>query len=156
VKKAALAVSSVRYRKTRVVIVMTERSGCVAGTIAIFDDDVAILDVMRDTLTEEGYRIVTETTADDALTIVLRERPALVILDFWMADRAAGLQALRLIREHPETTTTPGLICSADHTALLDYVDDWRALGCETLAKPFGLYDLLERVSRLAGASDAP
>lgn len=127
-----------------------------AGTIAIFDDDAAILDVMRDALTGEGYRIVTETTADDALTIVLRERPALVILDFWMADRAAGLQALRLIREHPETGATPVLICSADRAALLDYVDDWRALGCETLAKPFGLYNLLERVFRLAGASDAP
>lgn len=127
-----------------------------AGTIAIFDDDIAILDMMRDALTGEGYRVVTNTTADDALPVVLGERPALVILDFWMADRAAGLQALRLIREHPETGTTPVLICSADRTALLNYVDDWRALGCETLAKPFDLYDLLERVSRLAGASDAP
>ena len=127
-----------------------------AGPIAIFDDDIAILDVMRDALTEEGYRVVTETTADDALTVVLRERPALVILDFWMADRAAGLQALRLIREHSETSTTPVLICSADRTALLDYMDDWRALGCETLAKPFDLYDLLERVKRLAGVSGGP
>lgn len=137
-------------------IAVRERSGRVAGTIAIFDDDVAILDVMRDALTEERYCIVTETTADDALAVVLRERPALVILDFWMADRAAGLQVLRLIREHPETDATPVLICSADRTALLDYVDDWRALGCETLAKPFDLYDLLERVSRLAGTSDTP
>ena len=121
-----------------------------AGTIAIFDDDAAILDVMRDTLMGEGYRVVTETTADDALAIVLRERPTLVILDFWMAGRPAGLQALRLIREHPETGATPVLICSADRTALLDYVEDWRALGCETLAKPFDLHDLLEQVARLA------
>ena len=120
-----------------------------AGTIAIFDDDAAILDVMRDALAEEGYHVVTEMTADDTLAVVLRERPALVILDFWMADRAAGLLALRLIREHPETSATPVLICSADRTALLDYVDDWRALGCETLAKPFDLGDLLAHVARL-------
>ncbi len=53
-----------------------------AETIAVFDDDAAILDAMRDVLTEEGYRIVVERTADDALAIVLRERPALVILNF--------------------------------------------------------------------------
>ncbi|MDQ2787959.1 MAG: response regulator [Chloroflexota bacterium] len=118
-------------------------------TIAVFDDDAAILDVMRDALADGGYRIVTETAADNALTIVLHERPALVILDFWMADRPAGLQALRLIREHPETDAIPVLICSADRAALRDYADDWHALGCETLAKPFDLEDFLEQVARL-------
>ncbi|HEY8292913.1 MAG TPA: response regulator [Thermomicrobiales bacterium] len=122
-----------------------------ARTIAVFDDDAAILDLMRDALAGEGYQTVAETTADDALAIVLRARPALVILDFWMAGRAAGLQALRLIREHPAIGATPVLICSADHAALFDYEEDWRALGCETLAKPFDLNDLLERVGRLAG-----
>lgn len=120
-----------------------------ARTIAVFDDDTAILGMMRDALTEEGYHIVAETTADDALAIVLREQPTLVILDFWMADRAAGLQALRLIREHPETRATPILICSADRAALRDYAEDWHALGCETLEKPFDLDDLLERVARV-------
>ncbi len=66
-----------------------------------------------------------------------------------MAGQAAGLQVLRLIREHPQISATPILIYSADHTALFDYKDDWRALGCETLAKPFDFADLLERVVRL-------
>ena len=120
-----------------------------ARIIAVFDDDAVILAMMRDALTGEGYNIVVETTADNALAIVLRERPALVILDFWMADRPAGLQTLRLIREHPETGATPVLICSADRAALRDYAEDWHALGCETLEKPFDLNDLLERVARL-------
>lgn len=124
-----------------------------ARTIAVFDDDSAILAVMRDALIAEGYHIVAETTVDDALVIVLRERPTLVILDFWMAGRPAGLQALRLIREHPEISATLVLICSADRAALRDYAEDWHALGCETLAKPFNLDDLLERVARLMEAS---
>ena len=118
-------------------------------TIAVFDDDAAMLDAMRDILTDAGYRVVGETTADGALAIVLRERPAVVILDFWMAGRAVGLTALRLIREHPETAAIPVLVCSADRTALREYADDWRALGCETLAKPFALDELLERVAQL-------
>lgn len=134
---------------------MEERSGRVTRTIAVFDDDATILDMMRDALTEEGYGIVTDTKADDALAIVLRERPTLVILDFWMADRPAGLQALRLIREHPEIRATPVLICSADRAALRDYAEDWHALGCETLVKPFDLNDLLEQVARLVDASRA-
>jgi DNA-binding response OmpR family regulator len=123
----------------------------VAKTITVFDDDTDFLDLMRDTLAESGYRVVAEPTADAALAIVLRERPSLVILDFWMAGQGAGLTALRLLREHPETAALPVLICSADHTALDDYADDWHALGCETLAKPFDLNDMLARVARLAG-----
>ncbi|MDQ6906521.1 MAG: response regulator [Chloroflexota bacterium] len=118
-------------------------------TIAVFDDDATILDAMRDILTDAGYRFVGETTAENALAVVLHERPAVVILDFWMADQAAGLAALRLIREHPATAATPVLICSADRAALREYAEDWRALGCETLAKPFDLDDLLDRVAGL-------
>jgi DNA-binding response OmpR family regulator len=123
----------------------------VAEAIAVFDDDAEFLGLMHDVLTEAGYRVVAETAADDALAIALRERPALVILDFWMAGQGAGLTALRLIREHPETAALPVLICSADRTALNDYADDWHALGCETLEKPFDLDEMLEQVARLVG-----
>ena len=123
-----------------------------ARTIAVFDDDPAFLDLIRDVLAAAGYRIVTETTVNETLAVVLRERAALVILDFWMAGRGDGLAALRLIRDHPETAATPVIICSGDRTALHDYADDWRALGCETLEKPFDLDDLLRHVARLTGA----
>ncbi|MGI8856319.1 MAG: response regulator [Thermomicrobiales bacterium] len=127
-----------------------------AKTIAVFDDDTDFLELMRDVLTGAGYRVVAETSADEALAIALRERPALIILDFWMAGRGAGLTVLRLIREHPETATLPVLICSADRTALDDYADDWHALGCETLTKPFNLDEMLARVARLAGEEGSP
>jgi len=123
----------------------------VAGTITLFDDDPEFLGLMNEVLTGAGDRVVAETEADAALETVLRERPALVILDFWMAGRGAGLTALRVIREQPEIAATPVLICSGDRTALDDYAEDWRALGCETLAKPFDLDDMLDRVTRLAG-----
>ncbi|HEY7908051.1 MAG TPA: response regulator [Thermomicrobiales bacterium] len=127
-----------------------------AKTIAVFDDDTDFLDLMRDVLTEAGYRVVAETTADAASDIVLRERPALVILDFWMAGQGAGLTALRLIRERPETAALPVLICSGDRTALNDYADDWHALGCETLEKPFDLDVMLDQVARLVGQEHQP
>jgi DNA-binding response OmpR family regulator len=128
----------------------------VAKTIVVFDDDTDFLDLMRDVLIEAGYRVVTETTADAAATIVRRERPGLVILDFWMAGQGAGLTALRLIRERPETAATPILICSGDRTALNDYADDWHALGCETLTKPFDLDEMLAQVARLIGGETPP
>ena len=127
-----------------------------AKTIVVFDDDPTFLELMRDVLTEAGYRIVAETTASAASALVLRERPALVILDFWMAGQGAGLSALRLIREQPETAATAVLICSGDRAALHDYADDWRALGCETLTKPFDLDAMLAQVSRLVGSETPP
>ena len=111
---------------------------------------------MRDTLDEAGYRVVAETTADTALDIALGEHPALVILDFWMTGQCVSLTALRLIRDRPETAATPILICSGDRTALHDYADDWHALGCETLSKPFDLDVMLAQVARLTHTADEP
>ena len=120
------------------------------ATIAVFDDDLAFLDRMRDALVGAGYRVVCAAGAGNPLALVLRERPDLVILDLWTAGESGGLRALRLIRDAPQSATTPVLICSADHAALRDYAADWWALGCETLAKPFDQDDLLARVARLA------
>jgi DNA-binding response OmpR family regulator len=118
-------------------------------TIVVFEDDYALVDLLREVLADAGYRVVTDTSVAHALPLVLRERPALIILDFWIGGQPAGLHVLQQLRDRPKTASIPVLLCSADRDALYDYAQDWRALGCDILLKPFTLDTLLERVQQV-------
>lgn len=114
--------------------------------IAVVDDDDAFVGLMREVLTDEGYRVVAGTVAGDAPALIAREQPALAILDLRMDDAASGLTILRALRDEPATAALPVLICSADLTFLRDHDSDLRALQCEVLPKPFDLQTLLDTI----------
>lgn len=123
--------------------------------IAVVDDDDAFVDLMREVLTDEGYRVVTGTAEESAATMVARERPALAILDLRMAEAGSGVAILQTLRDDPATATLPVLICSADLIFLRDHADDLRALGCRTLPKPFDLDALLSAVRAMLSSTPA-
>ncbi|MEK9941573.1 MAG: response regulator, partial [Gammaproteobacteria bacterium] len=57
-----------------------------ANTILVVDDEPDIRDIIRDVLSDEGYRVSTAANAQDARSKFAAERPALVLLDIWMPD----------------------------------------------------------------------
>ncbi len=62
-------------------------------TILVVDDDEAIRILLKEELTEEGYRVITAGNARDALKMVEQEPLDLVILDIRMPGMD-GLEAL--------------------------------------------------------------
>lgn len=62
-------------------------------TILVVDDDEAIRILLKEELTEEGYRVITASNARDALKMVEQEPLDLVILDIRMPGMD-GLEAL--------------------------------------------------------------
>jgi DNA-binding response OmpR family regulator len=123
--------------------------------IAVVDDDAAFVDLMREVLTDEGYRVVVGTAEEDAAAMVAREHPALAILDLRMATAGSGVAILRTLRDDPATATLPVLICSADLPFLRDHADALRALDCRTLPKPFDLDVLLCTIRAMLGDTPA-
>jgi DNA-binding response OmpR family regulator len=121
--------------------------------VAVVDDDVAFVDLMREVLTDEGYGVVVGTAEEDAAAMVARERPALAILDLRMAEAGSGITILRALRDDPATATLPVLVCSADVIFLRAHADDLRALGCQTLPKPFDLDTLLRTIRAMLGGT---
>ncbi len=65
--------------------------------ILIVDDEPNILKVIEDILTDEGYRVRTANTGEEALAEVQRASPDLVILDIWLPGMD-GLQALDILK----------------------------------------------------------
>jgi UDP-3-O-acyl N-acetylglucosamine deacetylase len=66
--------------------------------ILIVDDEPGILSTLGGILSDEGYRILTSTSGEEALSLYEGERPAVVFLDIWLADRD-GLETLQALRE---------------------------------------------------------
>lgn len=112
--------------------------------ILVVDDDPAIRATVRDVLESEGYRVVTATNGAEALEILLRARPAAVLLDM----RMPVLDGWGLARElKARSISVP--ICVM--TAARDSARWAREIGADAhLAKPFNLVDLLDELERLA------
>lgn len=65
--------------------------------ILVVDDEESYCEMLRELLEAEGYQAVVATGGDEALETYLRERPDLVLLDFWMPGKN-GLETLRELK----------------------------------------------------------
>ena len=112
--------------------------------ILVVDDDETILELIKDSLTDEGFTVWPERNGFEALVTIDRLRPALVICDVMM-PRLSGLDLLKATRNRPETRDIPFIMVSA-----LDRAEDVQAglaLGAtDYLTKPFKASELLGKV----------
>ncbi len=117
--------------------------------IAVVNDDTAFLDLMYDLLEDlEGYEVLICRESDQVYDYVKREQPDLVILDIVMGREEAGWRVLNLLTLDPATRPIPVLVCSAAVQSLREHDDTLRAMGIETIPKPFDLDALLSAIER--------
>ncbi len=122
-------------------------------TILVVDDKSNIRTLLRDYLSEEGFRVVTAETGRDALYVARHEKPDLILLDIMMPEMG-GYEFLRAYRKE---RNTPVILL----TAKLEESD--KVLGLELgaddyVTKPFGMRELLARVRAVLrrGRQDTP
>ncbi len=122
--------------------------------IAAINDDTVFLDLLYELLTEEGYEVHVLKEANSAFERVRELKPDAIILDIRMDHPVAGWQVLELIKLEPTLTNVPIVICSADLIALQERASHLQSKGCEILAKPFDLDDLLGVLRRIMPPAD--
>ena len=111
--------------------------------IVIIEDDPGIRTVLRLALKGAGFTdVIAEERGDNGLEIVLRERPALVILDLMLPD---GLAVCREIRRTPAVAATPIVMLSAKSTEE-DIVRGLELGADDYVTKPFSKAVLIARV----------
>ncbi|MGH2346367.1 MAG: response regulator, partial [Chloroflexota bacterium] len=66
-------------------------------TILVADDDLKITEMLRRTLTYEGYIVLTAVDGQEALDKAQAHRPDLVVLD-WMMPRLSGIEVAKRLR----------------------------------------------------------
>lgn len=85
--------------------------------ILVIDDDQEILNLIRLSLEQAGFRVIRTTKSEEGLAMVLQEKPDLLLLDVMMPD-IDGLELLRRVRRHPTMGKMPAIIISARASSL--------------------------------------
>ncbi len=109
------------------------------------EDDQRVRDSLERALRFEGYQVHTATDGGDALDLLTRVQPDVIVLDVMMPV-VDGLAACRRIRE--KGIRTPVLMLTARHE-VADRVAGLDAGADDYLVKPFDLEELLARLRAL-------
>jgi len=112
--------------------------------ILVLDDNQDILDVIQEALSYEQFDVRITSVSEHILDAIQIFQPHLVILDYKL-NGPHGDDICRRIKTHPQLMNIPVIICSAYLTSA-----DLLACGCDaTIAKPFGLNELMDKVNGL-------
>lgn len=114
----------------------TERRG--GDSILVVDDEPQILDVLSQFLTQRGYGVRVASGGTEALSLMERENPSLLILDIYMPGMN-GIGVLRQLFEKKSAVPVILLTGSQDEKLLAESLD----LGVvEIIGKPVDLEQL--------------
>jgi two-component system KDP operon response regulator KdpE len=111
------------------------------STILIVDDEPQIRRVMRTTLSSNGYTVIEARSGEEALEIMRKERPELVLLDVNMPG-IGGLEVCREIRDQSDVAIIMLTVRNTEHDKVLALdagADDY-------VVKPFSIEELLARI----------
>jgi two-component system phosphate regulon response regulator PhoB len=119
--------------------------------VVVVDDDPGLLELIELMLTSQGDTVFPCADVRDAVELIRRVLPAVVLLDLQTSgDREAGLVVLAQLRADKLMATIPVILMSADHGALTRHAARLRALGATSLRKPFYLDRLCQMVQQAA------
>ena len=112
--------------------------------ILIVEDEAAIQELIAVNLGAAGHNVLRAADAEQALTIIHRILPDLVLLD-WMLPGQSGLAIARNLRGGERTRTVPIIMLTAK-SAEQDKVMGLEAGADDYVTKPFSPRELLARI----------
>jgi DNA-binding response OmpR family regulator len=110
-------------------------------SVLIVDDNEALRDIVRETLQEDNYEVLSAARAEEALSILKAQKVDTILLDLMLPD-GNGLDLIAMIREH---TDAPVIVISGKG-ALVDKVVGLEMGADDYLSKPFEMKELSARV----------
>jgi DNA-binding response OmpR family regulator len=122
--------------------------------ILVVDDKASLRTLVRDYLTQQGFRVSTADNGQNALYTARHDKPDLILLDIMMPE----MDGYEFIRAYRRESDTPIILL----TAKLEESD--KVIGLELgaddyLTKPFGMRELVARINtvlRRAGKVQVP
>ena len=113
-----------------------------APLVLVVDDEPDVRALLRDMLNTAGLRVIEAGRVLEGVELARQHQPDVITMDLMLPD-LDGFEAIRLLREQPETRDTPVVVLSAIEVE----PGDPRALGATVgLVKPFTSADLLKAI----------
>src|SRR5690348_2830786 len=114
-------------------------------SILVVDDDESTRDLLSELISEEGFRVVTSSSGEEALEIGSRESFAVIISDMKLGPNLNGLDVLRAYKAiQPESEVILITAFGSMETA----IEAVKAGAFDYLSKPFKLDEVLLIVGR--------
>jgi CheY-like chemotaxis protein len=120
-----------------------------ARTILVVDDDDDVRSLIRAVVERRGYRVVTAADGAEALDLIARAAPDLVLLDVDLPG-ADGPAVCRRLKADPATRAIPVLVLTVD-TREADRQRGLAAGADGSVTKPFSPRSLLDRLGAHLG-----
>ena len=117
--------------------------------VLIVEDEPEIQDLIGDLLLLEGYDVHTLDRIPHGLDGIRRLGPDVIVLDLRLPG-VGGVELLRLLAADRQLSSTPVVICSGAGDLRAAHAEEFASLGCEVVAKPFELDEILGAVRRAA------
>ncbi len=112
--------------------------------LLVVDDTPANLQTLAAILKEKGYQISVATNGRQALEVVARVQPALILLDVMMPEMD-GFETCRRLKADEHSRDIPVIFLTAK-TETTDIVQGFELGAVDYVAKPFNTHELLARV----------
>jgi len=116
-----------------------------SSRILVVDDTPANIQVLASTLKQKGYQISVATNGQQALDILARVKPDLILLDVMMPG-LDGFETCRRLKASSAWREIPVIFLTAK-TEVADIVKGFEAGAVDYVAKPFHAHELLARVN---------
>ena len=127
--------------------------------ILVVEDEPDISKLVSYNLAQERFKVLTAEDGEQALKVIQREKPNLVVLDL-MLPGLSGMEVCKILRDRPETAKLPILMLTAKASET-DRVVGLEMGADDYLAKPFSPREMVARVrailrrANLAASNDS-
>lgn len=115
-------------------------------TVLIVEDEEDAADLFAEMMRVSGFRVLKTIKSSPAISIMLAEKPDLVLLDIMMPE-ISGLDILRQMRSDPALAGIPVIVVTAKSMPT-DIKNSMEAGASTYLTKPVGFLELKEAVER--------
>ncbi len=123
---------------------MTNQPPPAENRVLVVDDTPANIQMLAAILKENGHQVSVATNGRQALEVIGRVQPALILLDVMMPEMD-GFEACRHLKENAEWKDIPVIFLTAK-TETADIVRGFELGAVDYVAKPFNSHELLARV----------
>lgn len=120
--------------------------------ILVIEDVPQILELLEVTLRYKGYDVITALDGKEALEIIEKQKPDLIITDILMPKLDGFMLAYRL-RSHPETQSIPIIFLSATYVTREDKEFALNLGAVSFLEKPVDTDEFLNNVAKVLNES---
>jgi len=124
--------------------------------ILVINDTQEILDLFREILEEEGFRVSLYSSTFNDVRQITEHNPDLVVLDLMIGGEKEGWQLLQKMKMARETADIPVIVCTAAVQIAREMEGHLRAKNVGLVLKPFDIDELVVEVQKFLRPASEP